>query len=392
MNDSATNAAQLPEAEDEISLLDLLQVVADNLRLLILGPLAVGLAALGISFAIPPTFTAKTLFLPPQQQQSSASALIQSLGSMGGLAGAAIGGIKNPADQYIAFMKTASLQDALIERFKLQERYEQKFRVDTRKQLLDNTKLASGKDGIITLEVDDRDPKFAADLANAYIDELRRLMTRLAVTEAQMRRQFFEGKLKEAKESLTVADQALRSTGINSSTLKSSPAAAVEVVAKLRAGITAQEIKIANMRGFLTESAPDIKQAMNELSVLREQLARAEKDDPQSRGDDNYIARFRAYKYSETLYELFAKQYELARVDEAREGAVIQVVDPATPPEKKAKPKKALIAVIATLAAGFLLLLWVFVRQALRSAAQNPDSAAKIQGLRVATRRALGLR
>ncbi len=353
MNDSATLPSQTPEAEDEISLLDLLQVVADNLRLLILGPLAVGLAALGISFAVPPTFTAKTLFLPPQQQQSSASALIQSLGSMGGLAGAAIGGIKNPADQYIAFMKTASLQDALIERFKLQERYESKFKVDTRKQLLDNTKLASGKDGIITLEVDDRDPKFAADLANAYIDELRRLMTRLAITEAQMRRQFFEGKLKEAKESLTAADQALRSTGINSSTLKSSPAAAVEVVAKLRAGITAQEIKIANMRGFLTESAPDIKQAMNELSVLREQLA---------------------------------------RVDEAREGAVIQVVDPATPPEKKAKPKKALIAVIATLAAGFLLLLWVFVRQALRSAAQNPDSAAKIQGLRLATRRALGLR
>ncbi len=392
MNESPTLPAQTPEAEDEISLLDLLQVVADNLRLLILGPLAVGLAALGISFAIPPTFTAKTLFLPPQQQQSSASALIQSLGSMGGLAGAAIGGIKNPADQYIAFMKTASLQDALIERFKLQERYETKFKVDTRAALLANTKLASGKDGIITLEFDDKDPKFAAEVANAYIDELRRLMTRLAVTEAQMRRQFFEGKLKEAKESLTVADQALRSTGINSSTLKSSPAAAVEVVAKLRAGITAQEIKIANMRGFLTESAPDIRQAMNELSVLRDQLARAEKDDPQSRGDDNYIARFRAYKYAETLYELFAKQYELARVDEAREGAVIQVVDPATPPEKKAKPKKALIAVIATLAAGFLLLLWVFVRQGLKSAAQNPESAAKIQGLRLATRRALGLR
>ena len=184
-----------------------------------------GFIALGVSFIITPTFTAKTLFLPPQQQQSSASALIQSLGSMGGLAGAAIGGIKNPADQYIAFMKTASLQDALIERFKLQERYDKKFRVDTRKQLLENTKLASGKDGIITLEFDDKDAKFAAEVANAYIEELRRLMTRLAVTEAQMRRQFFEGKLKEAKESLTVADQALRSTGINSSTLKSSPAA-----------------------------------------------------------------------------------------------------------------------------------------------------------------------
>ena len=195
MNESSSLPSPMPEAEDEISLLDLLQVVADNLRLLILGPLAIGLAALGISFAIPPTYTAKTLFLPPQQQQSSASALIQSLGSMGGLAGAAIGGIKNPADQYIAFMKTVSLQDALIERFKLQERYDKKFRVDTRKQLLENTKLASGKDGIITLEFDDQDPKFAAEVANAYIDELRRLMTRLAVTEAQMRRQFFEGKL-----------------------------------------------------------------------------------------------------------------------------------------------------------------------------------------------------
>jgi uncharacterized protein involved in exopolysaccharide biosynthesis len=387
------NEHSIPPAEpdDEISLLDLLQTIVDNLRLLIIGPLVVGLAALGISFAIAPTYTATVKFLPPQQQQSAAASMLASLGGLGGLAGAAAG-LKNPADQYLAFMKSNSVQDALIERFKLQERYEQKFRVDTRKQLLDNTKLASGKDGIITLEFDDKDPKFAAEVANAYIEELRRLMTRLAVTEAQMRRQFFEGKLKEAKESLTVADQALRSTGINSSTLKSSPAAAVEVVAKLRAGITAQEIKIANMRGFLTESAPDIKQAMNELSVLRDHLARAEKDDPQSRGDNNYIARFRAYKYSETLYELFAKQYELARVDEAREGAVIQVVDPATPPEKKAKPKKALIAVIATLAAGFLFLLWVFVRQALRSAAQNPDSAAKIQGLRVATRRALGLR
>ncbi len=391
MNDNF-NATPTPpsldEADDEISLLDLLQVVADNLRLLVLGPLMVGLAALGVSFAIPPTFTAKTQFLPPQQQQSSASALIQSLGSMGGLASALTS--KNPADQYISFMKTVSLQDAMVDRFQLMERYHTSLRVDARKRLLDNTKFTASKDALITLEFDDRDAKFAAEVTNAYVEELRRLMTRLAVTEAQMRRQFFDGKLKEAKENMVLAEQALRSTGVNSSILKSSPASAVEVVARLRASITAQEIKLSNMRSYLTESAPDFKLALAELATLRSQLSKAEQDEPQSRGDDNYIARYRQYKYTETLYELFAKQYELARVDEAREGAVIQVVDPATPPERKSKPKKALIAVIATLAAGFLLLLWVFLRKAMEDAARSPDTYQKWSNIRHSFRRALG--
>jgi hypothetical protein len=122
------------------------------------------------------------------------------------------------------------------------------------------------------------------------------------------------------------------------------------------------------MRGYLTESAPEVKQALVELATLRSQLAKAEKDEPAAvsgRLEDTYVERFREYKYKETLYEMFAKQYELARVDEAREGAVIQVIDPAQPPEKKSQPKKALIAIIATLAAGFALLLFVVVRQAL---------------------------
>lgn len=99
LNQAALGAQTLAEDDDEISLLDLLQVVADNLRLLVLGPLAAGLLALGISFAIAPTFTASTKFLPPQQQQSGAAAMLQSLGALGGLAGTA-GGLKNPSDQY----------------------------------------------------------------------------------------------------------------------------------------------------------------------------------------------------------------------------------------------------------------------------------------------------
>jgi len=385
-----SDAVPADVAEDEISLLDLLQVVVDNLRLLIVGPLAAGLLALGVSFVVTPTFTAKTQFLPPQQQQSAAASMLASLGSLGSLAGAA--GIKNPSDQYMAFMKSVSVQDALIDRFQLVERYKAKLREDARKGLTARARIASGKDGIISVEVDDHDPKVAADMANAHVDELRKLLARLAVTEAQQRRVFFEKQLAQTKDNLVKAEQALKSTGVNSSALKSTPAAAVETVARLKAMISAQEVKLASMRGYLSESAPDFKLALNELAAYRSQLAKAEENEPASTSATDYVARFRDYKYHETLFELFAKQYELARVDESREGAVIQVLDVAQPPERKSKPKKALIAIIATLATGFALLLWVFVRQALRTASNSPETAEKLQTLRTGWRRALGLR
>jgi tyrosine-protein kinase Etk/Wzc len=376
--------------EDEISLLDLLQTVVDNLRLLVLGPLLVGLAALGISFAIPPTFTASTQFLPPQQQQSAAAAMLQSLGALGGLAGAATG-IKNPNDQFVSFMQSRTLQDALIERFKLQERYEAKYLEDTRRELAKNARISSGKDGLIRVEVDDKDPAFAAELANAHVQELTQLLGRLAVTEAQQRRLFFEKQLNSAKDKLTQAEQALQASGVNASALKANPQAAVAGLAQLQAAITAQEVKVASMRGYLTESAPDFRQALTELGALRAQLGQAEKAQaPAQQGDSDYVAKYRDFKYHETLFELFSKQYELARVDESREGAVIQIVDVAQAPEKKSKPKKATIAVLATLATGFALLLFVFVRQALRNAGQDAESAAKLQNLRRAWARALG--
>ena len=383
----------LPE-DDEISLLDLLQVVADNLRLLVLGPLAAGLLALGISFAITPTFTATTKFMPPQQQASGAASLLQSLGALGGLAGAA-SGLKNPADQYVAFVKSRSVQDALIDRFGLTERYEQKLRQDARLELDGNVRVSSAKDGLISIEADDKDPAFAAQLANASIEELGKLLNRLAVTEAQQRRVFFEKQLTKAKDGLVKAEQALKASGVNSSALKASPQAAVEGLAKLKAAITAQEIKLASMRGYLTETAPDFKQAQTELAALRAQMVRAETEEPgagkgQSGADSDYIAKYRDFKYNETLFELFAKQYEIARVDESREGAVIQIVDVALPPERKSKPKKGIIAAGATLAAGFALLLFVFIRHALRGAAQDPDSAEKLVMLRRAWARALG--
>jgi tyrosine-protein kinase Etk/Wzc len=376
--------------DDEISLLDLLQVIVENLRLLVFGSLIVGLIALGITYLIPPTFTATTKIMPPQQQQSSAAALLQNLGALGGLAGAATG-IKNPNDQYLAFMHSRTVQDNLLKRFKLMERYNEKLSDDARKELSKNVRISSGKDGLITISADDKEPVFAADLANAHVSQLAELLSRLALTEAQQRRVFFEKQLTNAKENLTKAEQALQTTGVNAGALKANPTAAVGGLAQLQAGIAAQEVKVASMRGYLAESAPDFKQAMTELSALRAQLRRAEQtQSPVQAGDSDYIAKFRDFKYFETLFDLFAKQYELARVDESREGAVIQVLDLALPPERKSKPQKALIAVLAAVATGFLLLFFVFVRQGMRNAANNQATSQKLDQLRQSWRKTLG--
>lgn len=384
-----TNEEQMDN--DEISFLDLLEVLVDNARLLVLGPMACGLLALGISFAISPTFTAKTQFLPPQQQQSAAASMLASLGALGGLAGAATG-IKSPSDQYIAFMKSVSVQDALIDRFKLMERYEAKLKVDARLELASNVRIASSKDGLISIEVDDKDPKFAADLANAHVQELQHLLARLAVTEAQQRRMFFEKQLLVTKENLTKAEVALKSSGINSNVLKSSPSSAVEAVARLKAGISVQEVKLGSMRNYLTESSPDFKLALSELASLKAQLAKAEKDEPATEGTTDYVARYREFKYQETMFELFAKQFELAKVDESREGAVIQVLDVAEIPERKAKPKKVMIAVLATLASGFALLIFVFLRSALNNASQDEQTKLRMAALKSSWQATFGIK
>jgi uncharacterized protein involved in exopolysaccharide biosynthesis len=238
MIDPINNPTSMVE-DDEIDLLDLVHTMAENLRLLLVGPLVAGLAVLGYAFTITPTFTANTTFLPPQQQQSAAASMLASLGGLAGLAGG-VAGIKNPNDQYIAFMKSRVLQDALIARFGLMERFEAKTPTDARNALDTTATISAGKDGLISVKVDSDDPQFAAQLANAYVEELQNLLAKLAVTEAQQRRTFFEQQLQNARDNLVKSEAALQASGVNASALKSQPQAAVTIVAQLQAQITAQ--------------------------------------------------------------------------------------------------------------------------------------------------------
>ena len=357
----------LAEDDDEngMSISELLGVLREHLKLLTIAPLAAGLLALGITTLIAPTFTAVTTFMPPQQSQSSAASALASLGSLAGLAGGAAG-ISSPGERYVALMQSVTVSDRIVDQFKLMEVYDEKFRVDARKHLATNVRIALGKkDGLITVEVDDKSQQRAADIANRYVDELRRMTGTLAVTEAQQRRAFFERQLQQSRDRLVQAQQALQSSGFNAGALKAEPKAAAEAYARIKAETTAAEVRLQVLSGTMAENTPEVRQQQTILTALRQQLARAEQATDTSTGPD-YVGRYREFKYQETLFELYARQFELARADESREGALIQVVDAATPPEKKSKPKRAVIAGSTTMVIGLLLALWVALRHSLR--------------------------
>lgn len=368
--------------------LDVLIVLAENWRLLACMPILCGLFALGITFLVPPTYTATTQILTPQQHSGLAGMLVQQLGSLGGLAEAATG-LKNPTDQYIGLLGSRSIADRLIDRFKLRELYDVEFGEDARKALAARTSFSAGvKDNIISISVDDTDPIRSAEIANAYVEELKRLLSTVALTESSQRRVFFEAQLRGAKEELIKAEAALRGSTVSQSTLRIEPRIAIDEIARLQAAVTAAEIKVATLRGYLSENNSDLRQAQQELAVLRSQISKAERTAPDGvdRGGIEYISRYRNFKFYELLFEMIAKQYEVARLDEANEGVVMQIVDIATPPERKSKPRKGLIAIGVTIGVFFALLLFLLVKDAVRPDPTDVIASGKIQRLHRALR------
>jgi uncharacterized protein involved in exopolysaccharide biosynthesis len=278
--------------DDEISLLDLMVVIMDNLWLLILGPIFAGLIALGVAFLMTPIYTAKTTVIPPGQPSGGGASAI--LGQLGGLAALAGGALPPAAGKHMAYLDSDLIRDELIKRFDLQKRYETEFLAQTRATLKDATKITDDKkSGLVAIEVTDRDPAFAAKVANAYVEILSRLLGEAALDDARLRRAFLEKQLAEA------------------------------------------------MRK--SYQSPQVRDAMV-LSLVQ--------------------------------------QTESARLEEMRPNPNIVQVDVAQAPELKSGPKRALIAVITSLATGFLLLLFVFVRQALVNAGKDKESVEKINRIR----------
>ena len=388
---SITETHTTPQrAEDEVSLLDLLIVLAKHKWLVLGFPFAAAVLAAGVSLLMPNVYTATARILPPQQGQTAAAAMLNQLGALTGAAG--IPGIKNPHDIYVGMLKSRTVADNLIARFQLQARYQTEPLEDTRKVLENVSNITAGRDGILTIQVDDKDPRFAADLANAYIDELDRLTKSLAVTEAAQRRLFFERQLEQARDRLAQAEVELKkvqqATGLVQ--LDAQSKSTIETVAALRARIAAKEVELAALRTFATEKNPDYLRLTQELSGLRSQIARFERGgeasalpsaDKLTEAGLEYVRKLREVKYHETVFELLARQYEAAKLDEARDAVLIQVLDKAVPPERKSKPRRSLIVIVTALATGLLAVLLAFVREARERAMSDPDQAERYRML-----------
>lgn len=368
--------------DDNLSWLDVLLPLAERWVLLLVLPVLAGAIALGASFFMTPVFTARTTVLAPQQQQGGAMAALSQLGALAGLAGGSAG-LKSPADQYVALMQSVTVSDRLIDQFGLMQVFRAEHRFLARQALANRVRIAAGKkDGLIAVEVDDVDPKRAAAIANQYVIELRRLTGELALTEAQQRRMFFESQLKRTREQLATAQRALQATGFNPGALKAEPRAAADSYARMRAEVAAGEVRLQTLRASMADDTPEVRQQLTQLSGLRAQLARAESLTQAAPDEHDFIGKYREYKYQETMFELLTKQFDLARLDESRDAALVQVVDTAEVPEWKSKPKRSVLALTTTVACFFALLSLLFVRRALANAQRNPATALKLRRLR----------
>ena len=369
----------VPGSFDERTALSLDEAVGAlgrHLRMLIAMPLVVAAAATGASFLMSPIYTARTTFLPPQQSGGLAAATLAQLGPLAGLAGN-VGGTKSSAEQYVALMQSVTISDRMVDKFGLLASYHERLRVDARAELAQRVRFTIGKkDGLISVNADDESASQAAAMANQYVEELRLLTSALAVTEAQQRRVFFENEWKQSRVRLELAQRELQQTAFDSSALNVEPKATAEAYARLRAEVTAAEIRLRYLRSVLADGANEIKQQQALYDSLRSQLLQAGGRRESLEGPAGYITKYREFKYQETLFELYARQFELARVDEIRDGGLIQVVDAATVPERKSKPRRAIIAGSAAIIAGLLLASGVLAQTAWRKRTNGKPSAA----------------
>ncbi|QDQ25730.1 hypothetical protein FNU76_04845 [Chitinimonas arctica] len=382
------------KASAPLGILDALILLARNKRLIVGLSLSVGLLATLVSLLIPNSYMATTKILPPQQGQSGAAAMAAQLGGLLGGAAGGIAGIKNPNDLYVGMLRSRTVADEMIRRFDLIKRYEKKKWVEARAVLKTRTTIGTGKDGLITIDVEDRDPKFAAALANGYIDELYKLTQRIAVTEASQKRVFFERQMGLAKDQLAKAEVQMRDlqerTGLIR--LDDQSRASIETIANLRGQISAKELQIQTMATFATEKNPDVQFATSELEGLKKQLEKLQTPESTDevfiatkkipRAGLEFVRMLREVKYRETIFEVLAKQFEIAKVEEGKNAALIQVLDKALEPERKSSPKRALICMFALAIGALLGVVFVFVRDWVEKSKKNESDAARWMVLR----------
>lgn len=357
-----------------LSLFDLLIVIVRRKKMILYTTLGAALLTAGITLCMPNIYTATTMILATEEDKGGMSAMMSQLGGLAGIAGGALGG-PSKTELYVSMLRSETVKDPIIDRFKLMDKYKAKFRVDAYKALNTNAIISSGKkDGIITISISDKDPKLAAEMANGYAEELGMLAAKLSMSGAGKNRQFLEERLANAKADLAKAGDELKNFQARNKivSVTDQAKASIEGIAHLRAQLAVQEVQLAAMQRQFTDSSQEVKRARVSVENLKSQIARLEGSGGNSSipsvgsvpqiGQD-YLRLMREFKIQETMVELLTKQYEMARFTESKNLSPIQVLQKAKVPEKKSKPARSRKVMLATIAAFFFSTIIAFFRE-----------------------------
>lgn len=387
------------------AILDTLIVLGARRRFIARFTIGAAILTTVVIFLVPNKYTATSTVLPPNQNSSMSSALLSQMSGSGSgganvlasLAGAGLG-LKNSNEMYVSLFRSRTVEDAVIQHFGLMARYHDKNMVDARKSFERRSTVILGvKDGLITVTLTDWDPGFAAEVVNFYVNEFKNHFNELTVTEASQRRQFFQKELLQAYDSLAKAEEAMKNTQQSTGVLQldSQARALIQSAAILRAQITAKEVQLQSMRAATTEENPQYVLVQQQLDALKGQLAKVSSpnatagsevgitDGQLSEAGIAYVNSMRDVRYYETIVELLSRQFELAKLDEARE-SVVEISDIAVPPDKKSFPLRALIIIIGIVLAFLVACGWCLFRNGLEQLQHNPAERERLAALHAA--------
>jgi uncharacterized protein involved in exopolysaccharide biosynthesis len=362
---------------DTITLLDCLEVIVKRWKMIVAVTTAAFVISIFYSLQLPKIYSSTALILIPQQNQGMLGKLGQMIGGdlAGMVAGSMLGGKGTLTDQCVSILQTDRIKGAIIDRFKLMQEYDIHYRLDMYRKMNEIVAVRAKKDEIISITVEGKDPTRAAAIANAYIDELEKVTVKFSSSDAGRIKVFLEDRLAKAKVDLEKAENALKIYQMKNKTIDitTQTKATIEVVAQLKSQLAMQEVKLASLRAYLTDDNDEIKTTKASVANLMEQIARLE---GKSSGSSipsvgsvpalgqEYLRLMREFKIQDTLVEFLTKQYEMAKLSEANDIANIQVIQKAEVPDRKSKPKRSIIVIVSTLTAGFLAVLYAFLREA----------------------------
>jgi len=373
------------EGDQDFGILDLLTMLGEE-KWTLLGVILVAVViGVTMSLVATPIFSSKAVIMPAQQGGggSAAGALAQlaqvpGLGALGGVAGG-----KSSDQLYVALMRSQTIQDTLIKKHDLRKKWGSKSIEDARLSLSMAVSIGTDKQsGLINIVAKDPDPNFAAELANSHVEELHKMLDRVATTEAQQRRMFYENQIMKTQTNLAAAElryrQAQESSGIQVASMLAE--SALRTSTELRAKITALEIQLQASSAFVTAKNPDSQRITSELTALRGRLAQLEQGSGHTVVTPRQQATmhaFRELKVQEAMLDGFVRQLEIAKIDEAKEGVPVQIVDIAIPAEIRSLPQRTkMVTAAASLGLGVGLML-ALVRAAIRRISRSSASEAR---------------